>query len=79
MNTLVNMYGGQFRVTAIIQKRLKELVRGARPLVEVPKGRRDMMDIVLRELAEGRIEPTEDVAEPPAGEQLFKPTVEEEE
>ena len=79
VNTLVGMYGGHFRLTSIIQKRLKELVKGARPLVDVPRGRKDMTDIVLRELSEGRIEPTEEVAEPPAREELFKPAIEDEE
>lgn len=56
-------YGGKFRLTAICQKRMKELVRGARPLVDVPRGRRDILDIVLRELKEGRIEPVEGVTQ----------------
>ena len=59
---LVDMYGGRFRLSAIVQKRLRELVKGARPLVDVPRGRRDLIQIVLRELSEGRIEPTD---EPP--------------
>jgi DNA-directed RNA polymerase subunit K/omega len=56
---LVDRYGGRFHLTAIVQKRLHELVKGARPLVEV-KGRPDLIDIVLKELQEGRIEPSED-------------------
>ncbi len=74
MNVLTEMQGGPFRLTAIVQKRLRELVRGARPLVDVPRGRRDVLDIVLRELSEGRIEPTEEAPVSPA-EQLFKPVV----
>ncbi len=74
LNTLIEMQGGPFRLTSIVQKRIRELVRGARPLVEMPKGRQDMLDLVLRELAEGRIEATEEAPEAPA-EQLFKPVV----
>ena len=74
MNTLTEMQGGPFRLTSIVQKRMRELVKGARPLVEMPRGRRDTLDIVLRELGEGRIEATEDAPPSPA-EQLFKPVV----
>ncbi len=69
--TLAEIYGGQFRLTSIIQKRLRELVRGARPLVDVPRGRKDLIDIVVRELQEGRIEPTEEY-HGPAEEDIFK-------
>jgi len=79
LKILIERFGGQFRLTTIIQKRIKELVKGARPLVEVPKGRRDWMDIVLQELNEGRIEPSDDVPEPPAGEQIFRPVVSDDE
>ena len=58
---LVEEYGGEFRLTAICQKRMKELARGARPLVDAPRGRPDILNIVLRELKEGRIEPVEGV------------------
>ena len=56
---LVAKYGGEFRLTAICQKRMRELARGARPLVDVPRGRPDILNIVLRELQDGRIEPVE--------------------
>jgi DNA-directed RNA polymerase subunit K/omega len=74
INTLMEMQGGPFRLTAIVQKRMRELVKGARPLVDAPKGRKDLLDMVLRELSEGRIEATEDARETPA-EQLFKPVM----
>ena len=50
-------------------------MKGARQLDEVPRGRRDLLNVVLRELAEGRIEATEEAPESPA-DQLFKPVVE---
>lgn len=59
MGRLIEKYGGEFRLAAICQKRLKELVRGARPLVDVPRGRVDILNVVLRELEAGRIEPVE--------------------
>ena len=58
---LVEEFGGEFRLTAICQKRMKELVRGARPLVDVPRGRVDILDVVIRALRAGRIEPVEGV------------------
>jgi DNA-directed RNA polymerase subunit K/omega len=63
---LVEIHGGAFRLTAVVQRRLRELVKGARPLVEVGRDRRDLLDIVLRELTEGKIEPTEEMGEAPA-------------
>ena len=61
---LVDVHGGHFRLTSIIQKRLRELVKGARPLVDVPRGRKDLIDLVFEELDEGRIEPVERGYEP---------------
>jgi len=60
-----------FRLTAVVQRRLRELVKGARPMVEVGRDRRDLLDIVLRELTDGKIEPTEEMAEP-ASVDVFK-------
>lgn len=73
---LVEAQGGAFRLTAIVQRRLRELVKGARPLVEVARGRRDLLDIVLRELKEAKIEPTEEMREPAASD-VFKKVDEE--
>lgn len=68
---LVLTHGGMFRLTAVVQRRLRELVKGARPMVEVGRDRRDLLDIVLRELTDGKIEPTEEMAEP-ASVDVFK-------
>jgi DNA-directed RNA polymerase subunit K/omega len=62
---LVDQSGGEFRLTAIVQKRLRELVKGARPLVDVGRGRLDLIDVTLEELSEGKIEATEEFAETP--------------
>jgi len=78
VSVLAGVYGGPFRLTSIIQKRMRELVKGARPLVEVGRGRHDLLDIVLRELEEGRIEPTEEMTEP-AETDIFQTDTEEEE
>jgi DNA-directed RNA polymerase subunit omega len=50
---IVNMVGGRFKLTAMIQKRMLELMDGARPLVE----REDMTDLetVIQEIVQGKI------------------------
>lgn len=63
---LVEKLGGKFKVTLLIQLRLLELNRGARPLVEVehserfdeagPPSRQELLRIVIREILEGKIE-----------------------
>ena len=53
---IVHKLGGRFKLTALIQRRLKELViDGARPLVE-RHGRTDL-EVVIDEILEGKIAP----------------------
>ena len=53
---IVNQMGGRFKLTALIQHRLRELVLdGARPLVE-RRGRTDL-ELVIEEIIEGKIAP----------------------
>ncbi len=51
---LINRFGGRFKLTAVIQKRWRQLLRGARPMVE-PEGLTGL-EIVVKELVEGKIE-----------------------
>ena len=51
---LINRVGGRFRLTAVIQKRWRQLLRGARPMVE-PEGLTEL-EVVVKELVEGKIE-----------------------
>ncbi len=63
---IVNKLGGRFKLTALIQKRLKELVvDGARPLVE-REGRTDL-EVAIEEILQGKIAPdwSETGYEPP--------------
>ena len=46
--------GGQFKLTALIQRRWLELMRGSRPLVE-SKGLTEL-EVVVKEISEGKIE-----------------------
>jgi DNA-directed RNA polymerase subunit omega len=50
---IVNKVGGRFKLTALIQKRMLELMDGARPLVE----REEMTDleVVVQEILQDKI------------------------
>ncbi len=50
---LVKRLGGRFKLTALIQHRVRELMEGARPLVE-RRGRSDI-EIAIAEIAEEKI------------------------
>jgi DNA-directed RNA polymerase subunit omega len=52
---IINKVGGRFKLTALIQKRWKELMMGARPMIE--PGRMTPMEIAVREIIEGKVEP----------------------
>ena len=51
---LIIRFGGRFRLTAVIQKRWRQLLRGARPMVE-PEGLTEL-EVVIKELVDGKIE-----------------------
>lgn len=50
---LINNLGGRFKFTALIQHRMRELLDGARPLVE-RQGRNDF-EVAVQEIVEGKI------------------------
>ena len=50
---LVNKVGGRFKLTALIQRRLEQLVDGARPLVD-RNGRSDL-EVVIEEIRQDKI------------------------
>jgi len=51
--TIVTKVGGRFKLSALIQKRLVALNRGARPLVELPT--RNHMEVVIAEIMQDKI------------------------
>ncbi|MCS5628385.1 MAG: DNA-directed RNA polymerase subunit omega [Planctomycetota bacterium] len=54
---LVQLVGGKFRLTSLIQKRIVELNRGAPPLVEFEDNDEPTLkQIVIKEILEGKIE-----------------------
>ena len=50
---LINKVGGRFKLSTLIQKRWRELMMGARPMIE--PGKMTPMEIVIREIQEGKI------------------------
>ena len=50
---IVNKVGGRFKLTALIQKRMLELMDGARPLVE--RGNLTDLEVVVQEILQDKI------------------------
>jgi DNA-directed RNA polymerase subunit omega len=57
---IVNRIGGKFKLTSLIQKRMVELMEGARPLIEDTEGK-TMMEIVVEEIKYEKIAVDTDV------------------
>ena len=51
---IINKVGGKFKLTALVQKRLAELMQGGRPLIKDTEGR-TMLEIVIQEILQDKI------------------------
>ena len=51
---IVNKVGGRFKLTALVQRRLSELLQGSRPLIEDAEGK-TMLEIVVQEILQDKI------------------------
>jgi DNA-directed RNA polymerase subunit omega len=51
---IVNKVGGRFKLTALVQKRLSELLQGSRPLIEDCENK-TMLEIVIQEILQDKI------------------------
>jgi len=51
---IINKVGGKYRLTALIQKRLDELMEGSRPLIEDTEGK-TTLEIVIQEILQDKI------------------------
>ena len=51
---LADKVGGRFKLTALIQRRLKELMDGSRPLIEDTQGK-TQLEIVIQEILQDKI------------------------
>jgi len=62
---IINKAGGKFRLTALIQKRLGELLQGGRPLIKDTEGK-TMLEIVVQEILQDKITIDDGVSSKPA-------------
>lgn len=53
-DTILKKVGGRFKLSALIQKRMLELMEGGRPLIEDTEGK-TQMEIVVEEIRQGKI------------------------
>ncbi|MBK9120063.1 MAG: DNA-directed RNA polymerase subunit omega [Phycisphaerales bacterium] len=51
---VIQKVGGRFKLTALVQKRWLELMRGARPLVKNTAGKTEM-EIVMEEILQDKV------------------------
>jgi len=51
---IITKVGGRFRLTALMQRRLLELIQGGRPLIEDTEGK-TLMEIVIEEIKQDKI------------------------
>lgn len=51
---IINKMGGKFKLTALIQKRLAELMQGSRPLIDDVEGK-TRLEIVVQEILQDKI------------------------
>lgn len=51
---LADKVGGRFKLAALVQKRMLELMQGARPLIDNTEGR-TMMEIAVEEVRQDKI------------------------
>lgn len=51
---IVNKVGGRFKLAALIQRRMSELMQGSRPLIEDARDK-TMLEIVVQEILQDKI------------------------
>lgn len=66
LDQLSEKFGGRYKLTVLIQKRLKELVKGGQKLVDLED--RNLINIVLEEIRQGKVTwEGQDLEEKPEG------------
>jgi DNA-directed RNA polymerase subunit omega len=53
LDQMSEKFGGRYKLTVLIQKRLKELVKGGQKLVELED--RNLINVVLEEIRQGKV------------------------
>jgi DNA-directed RNA polymerase subunit omega len=51
---IINKVGGRFKLTALVQRRMGELLQGARPLIEDAQSK-TMLEIAIQEILQDKI------------------------
>jgi len=51
---IIKKVGGKYRLTALIQRRLNELMDGSRPLIEDTEGK-TQLEVVIQEIMQDKI------------------------
>ena len=62
---IINKVGGKFKLTALVQRRLGELLQGGRPLIKDTEGK-TMLEIVIQEILQDKIAIDDGVPAEPA-------------
>jgi DNA-directed RNA polymerase subunit omega len=62
---IINKVGGKFKLTALVQRRLAELMQGGRPLIKDTEGK-TMLEIVIQEILQDKITIDDGVPSEPA-------------
>ena len=62
---IINKVGGKFKLTALVQKRMAELMQGGRPLIRDIEGK-TMLEIVIQEILQDKIAIDDGVPSEPA-------------
>ena len=66
---LIRKLGGKFKLTALIQRRMLELMQGLRPLIENTQGKTNL-EIVIQEILQDKITAEYDEPEQPTDRKL---------
>jgi len=51
---IIEKVGGKFKLTALVQRRMSELLQGSRPLIEDTQGM-TLLEVVIQEVLEDKI------------------------
>jgi DNA-directed RNA polymerase subunit omega len=51
---IINKVGGKFKLTALVQRRMSELLQGSRPLIKDTENK-PMLEIVVQEILQDKI------------------------
>jgi DNA-directed RNA polymerase subunit omega len=62
---IINKVGGKFKLTALVQKRLGELMQGGRPLIKDIEDK-TLLEIVIQEILQDKIAIDDGVSPKPA-------------